>query len=54
MFGFQYRIELERLEELKQANMSRLIRHLKGELELLWEQCYVEHTERENCEVTAM
>ena len=48
----QYRKELERLEELKKANMTRFIGHLKTELEDWWERCYISEEDRHQCEVS--
>ncbi|KAF2362578.1 hypothetical protein FHG87_006665 [Trinorchestia longiramus] len=44
-----YRCELERLEEMKKANISRLVESLKSEVVEWWKRCYVSDEEQLQC-----
>ena len=50
----QYEAELQRLEEVKMANITIFVARLREQLSNMWEKCYVAEAERECCEVSSV
>lgn len=46
LFSLQLEAELDRLEDLKRANMQKFIEATRAELAKVWDQCFFGHHQR--------